>query len=80
MEDAARVITLELRLDGQSPIGRASTPDHRQRAFAGWLGLIAAIEAVLADPDTGGQNPGGHQQQPRHDDTGPEATAERSGP
>ncbi len=46
MEGAARVITLELRLDGQSPIGRASTPGHREREFAGWLGLIAAIEAL----------------------------------
>jgi hypothetical protein len=35
MEDPARVLTLELRLDGQVPIGRASTPDDRQRALAG---------------------------------------------
>jgi hypothetical protein len=46
MEDAARVIRLELRLDGESPTGRASTPDNEERAFAGWLGLIAAIEAL----------------------------------
>jgi hypothetical protein len=57
MDDAARVITLELRLDGQSPIGRASTPDRRERAFAGWLWLIAAIEALATgDPDTPSQN------------------------
>ena len=36
MEDAARVIRLELRLDGESPTGRASTPDNEERAFAGW--------------------------------------------
>jgi hypothetical protein len=46
MEDAARVIRLELRLEGESPIGRASTPDNEERGFAGWLGLIAAIEAL----------------------------------
>jgi hypothetical protein len=48
MEGAARVIRLELRLDGESPIGRASTPDDGERDFAGWLGLIAAIEALAA--------------------------------
>jgi hypothetical protein len=54
MQGAARVITLELRLDGQSPIGRASTPDNRERQFAGWLALIAAIDALATDdPNTG---------------------------
>ena len=46
MQGAIRVITLKLRLDGQSPTGRASTPGNTQREFAGWLGLIAAIEAL----------------------------------
>jgi hypothetical protein len=54
MEGAARVIRLELRLDGESPIGRASTPDDGERDFAGWLGLIAAIEALATgDRETG---------------------------
>ena len=54
MEGAPRVIRLELRLDGESPIGRASTPDGGERDFAGWLGLIAAIEALAArDRETG---------------------------
>ncbi len=72
MEGAARVITLELRLDGQSPIGHASTPESGQRGFAGWLGLIAAIDALAAgDRDTAT----GHSGQPAiseediHDDS-----------
>jgi hypothetical protein len=45
------VITLELRLDGDAPAGRASAPDREQREFAGWLGLIAAVDALAgADP------------------------------
>jgi hypothetical protein len=51
MEGASRVIRLELRLDGESPIGRASTPDDGERDFAGWLGLIAAIEALAERPE-----------------------------
>jgi len=67
MEDAARVIRLELRLEGESPIGRASTPDNRERGFAGWLSLIAAIEALAAgDPQTGP----GHDAQPASNEEG----------
>ncbi len=54
------MIRLELRLDGQLPTGRASTPDN-ERDFAGWLGLIAAIEALATgDRDTAA----GHSAQP----------------
>lgn len=58
MQDPARVIRLELRLDGESPIGHASTRDHGERAFAGWLGLIAAIDALTTGDHTttAGQN------------------------
>jgi hypothetical protein len=54
MEGASRVIRLELRLDGELPIGRASTAESGERRFAGWLGLIAAIDALAAgDRETG---------------------------
>ena len=51
MDDPARVITLELRFDDGLPTGRASTPDDRRREFAGWLRLMAAIEALAREDD-----------------------------
>ena len=72
MQGAPRVITLELRLDGQSPIGRARTPDNRERAFAGWLALVAAIDALAtADPDTGADKPSGRHRRKPDDQTSP---------
>jgi hypothetical protein len=65
IQGADRVITLELRLDNQSrsPVGRASTPDNQERRFAGWLALMAAIDALATDdpnpPHTTNQEPSG---------------------
>jgi len=40
-------IRMELRRDGDFPTGRACDDDGRVRDFAGWLGLIAAIDELL---------------------------------
>jgi hypothetical protein len=66
IQGADRVITLELRLDKQSrsPVGRASTPDNQERRFAGWLALMAAIDALVSDDPNPqhptNQEPSGH--------------------
>jgi len=49
----AVVIHLEVRLDGDSPIGCAYDDDRRQRDFAGWIGLVAAVEELLTGPASG---------------------------
>lgn len=40
-------ISLELRIQEDSFAGRATTDSGQQRDFTGWLGLLAAIEALL---------------------------------
>ncbi len=54
METPARVVRLELWLDGDSPTGRAIGTGEEARRFAGWLGLITAVEALV----TGETEPG----------------------
>ena len=45
--DAARdAIQIELRLDGSMPAGIATGPAGRTRDFIGWVGLMAAVDAV----------------------------------
>ena len=39
-------VTLELRLSVDSLTGRAVAPDGTVREFAGWLGLVAAVDAL----------------------------------
>jgi hypothetical protein len=48
MAHQAVVIRLELHLDGDSLTGRASDGAGAAREFVGWLGLVAAIDALLA--------------------------------
>ena len=52
VEDDAVDIRLELRLVGDTLTGRAIDGDGHARDFTGRLGLLAAIDAVLA-----GENP-----------------------
>ena len=47
MPRAPVVIRLELDLSGDALAGRASDGAGREKVFAGWLGLMAAIEALL---------------------------------
>jgi hypothetical protein len=41
------VIRLELHLDDESLTGRASDGSGTAREFVGWLGLVAAIDALV---------------------------------
>ena len=48
MTSKAVTITLELRLAGDELDGRASDGTGSDRPFSGWLGLLVAIDAMLA--------------------------------
>jgi hypothetical protein len=40
-------LTLTLQVDGESLIGSATDDRGDRREFAGWLGLIAALDSIL---------------------------------
>ena len=42
-------LALELRVADDALTGRVTTPDGTDTDFSGWLGLVATIEALLAD-------------------------------
>ena len=48
MQSTTAAISLELSLDGESLTGRAVASDGAVRDFSGWLGLVSAIEALIA--------------------------------
>ena len=41
-------ICMELRLDGEMPTGCARDDHGHVKHFAGWLGLVAAIDELLS--------------------------------
>ena len=45
--DATLTVTLELRLDGDALSGRATGGDGESIEFGGWLGLLAALDALV---------------------------------
>ncbi|MDN5861762.1 MAG: hypothetical protein L0H84_24440 [Pseudonocardia sp.] len=51
-----RAIRLEIRLDGESPVGRAYDDRGGSNEFAGWMGLVAVIDDLMRawppDPTT----------------------------
>jgi hypothetical protein len=49
VNDETITITLELRVAADSLTGHCVGPEGAARRFAGWLGLMAAIDALLAD-------------------------------
>jgi hypothetical protein len=51
MEESKVSIRLELRLDDDVPEGIAYRNGGPGREFAGWLGLMGAIEALTADTE-----------------------------
>jgi hypothetical protein len=53
MQSTTAAISLELSLDGDSLSGSASDGNGGRRDFSGWLGLVAAIEALIASPQGG---------------------------
>jgi hypothetical protein len=54
----SHLIQIELRLDGASPIGRASVVGGGTRAFSGWVGLVSAVDALVAGEDGDPTRPG----------------------
>jgi hypothetical protein len=49
MDGTTTTISLELQLDHDWLGGRASNGAGESREFSGWLGLLAAIDALLPD-------------------------------
>jgi hypothetical protein len=49
-------LALELRVADDALTGRVTTPDGNDTDFSGWLGLVATIEALLADAATGAES------------------------
>lgn len=50
------LIRIELRLDGPLPTGHATAVDGGTRSFTGWVGLMSAVDALVAG-DGGGNRP-----------------------
>jgi hypothetical protein len=46
--DAGAVIRIALWLDGRMPAGVATGPAGTTRDFTGWVGLMAAVDALTA--------------------------------
>jgi hypothetical protein len=44
-------LALELQVADDALTGRVTTPDGSDTSFSGWLGLVATIEALLAEPE-----------------------------
>ena len=53
MDPRATAIHLEVRLDGDSPVGRAYDERGSAREFAGWMSLVAAIDDLMTTPPQG---------------------------
>jgi hypothetical protein len=53
MQTRTAAISLELSLDGDSLTGRASDEAGTRKEFSGWLGLMAAIEALIPTDSEG---------------------------
>jgi hypothetical protein len=49
MEQRTVSIRLEVQVEGDEVRGHASSGDAAARPFAGWLGLIGAIDALLGE-------------------------------
>ena len=49
-------LALELRVADDALTGRVTTPDGTDTDFSGWLGLVATIEALLADAASGAES------------------------
>lgn len=49
-------LALELQVADDALTGRVTTADGTDTDFSGWLGLVATIEALLADKATGAES------------------------
>ena len=52
MNETTTAISLELHLAGDCLTGHATDASGVERPFCGWLGLIAAIDALLPETAT----------------------------
>lgn len=50
-QDSVRIL-LEIDVADQSITGRAGEVHGASREFAGWLGLLSTLEALLDDPES----------------------------
>jgi hypothetical protein len=50
-----RHIAIDVRLDGDEISGRAGDGTDQPKPFVGWLGLLAALSALLGTADGEGQ-------------------------
>jgi hypothetical protein len=57
MEQRTITIRLEVQVEGDEVRGHASSGDDAGRPFAGWLGLIGAIDALLGETLPSGEAP-----------------------
>jgi hypothetical protein len=48
-------LALELQVADDALTGRVTAPDGTDTDFSGWLGLVATIEAKLAEPASGAE-------------------------
>ena len=57
MSIQTRHIAIDVRLDGDEIRGRAGDGTDQPKPFVGWLGLLAALDGLLAttDEERGGQ-------------------------
>ena len=51
MDGTTTAISLEMHLAGDCLTGTATSAAGAERPFCGWLGLIAAIDGLLAEAD-----------------------------
>ena len=51
MSVQTRHIAIEVRLDGDEISGRAGDGTDRPKAFQGWLGLLVALDGLIALTD-----------------------------
>ena len=52
MNEATLTVTLELRIDGDAMSGRATGDNGESVDFDGWLGLLAALDALVPPRQT----------------------------
>jgi hypothetical protein len=50
-------LTVDVRIDGEEFSGQAGDGSGRPRPFRGWLGLIGALDGLLAAPTPAGGEP-----------------------
>jgi len=55
VESRQITLALELQVADDALTGRVRTPDGTDTDFSGWLGLVATIESLLAEPAQGAE-------------------------